>query len=183
MQRGPAEPALGPGLLAPAGPLSRRGTPGRAALPGGLPGGVRPPSAGRAPGPAAALNLGRSWDGGGGRGTRAPSRCAHKGPSGTGGPGGRRPSPPHPSAAPVPSPSFSERSSPPVPGEPPGQCPGARPAAPSAEPLIPQAPVAPGGGQLVPAGRRRGGGREVPRARRAGAPPLRPGAWSAPPRP
>lgn len=85
-------------------------------LPRGLPGGARPPRAGRAPGPAAALNFGRSRGGGGGRGTSAPSRCAHQRPSKTGGPGRRGPSPPappQPLLLPLPLPS---RSAPPLRG-------------------------------------------------------------------
>ena len=148
------------------------GTTAREALPGGLPGGARAPISGWAPSPAAALNFGCLWGGGGGR---EPARTVgvHESdppeqvvPAG----GGRTLRSPYPFL-------LSERASPPGPGVAPGQCPGA-------QPLVPLAPAAPAGGQRGPAGPA-GGRRRTGRAGRpaGGAPLLSPGAASALPRP
>lgn len=122
----------------------------------------RGPGPGGAPGPAAALNFGAQPGGGGG--TAAPSWRAHECPSGTGGRGGGR-------------------ASPPLRSPPPHLCPGAPPAAPSRGPSYLRLPwrraahkrTRGQAGGSAAGGQSPGAGRLEPR--------LRAGAWSAPPAP
>lgn len=176
-QRGPGEPALRPGLLAPMAALllPRGPPPGRRCPEGSRAGRALPSRAGLPAQPPRSTSGASGAEAAVGEPERKIGAHASDPPEQVVPAGGGR-------ALRSPCPFLlSERASSPRPGAPPGLYPGARP-------LVPLAPAIPGGGQRGPASR--AGGRRAAGGGRAGPGDLQtergsssPGAGSAPPRP